>query len=263
METQKESETSHIALASPNTDGVFENVSDGNHNSRSGSGKQHDQRRNSTDNNWFQVDSNGNAPDAQQKQRGLSVGPQTRSSSVPWRCGRGSVTPGCPSVAFTDGTSNLRFRNIISSARFSAMRGSCTSSAPRQSTALTEGERAALAQMLFTEERRQAALQRVVEEEKRRGDMLIAQEIKKETATLNRIVDLERQKTRRLLEGKERQICRMLQAKQRREAMERERQQKLDALRLKREQQIVSRDPYAMRTVIQRYTKSNSRTGTA
>lgn len=260
MSTQYEAERKNISsvLLNNNDHDLFGCMSNGNNDAQEVAKENHEQQMHSVDNDWSQNGGNDNTLDSHRKPRGQSVGPLTRCSSAPWRCGRSATAHTHGSLVLTDAASNMRLRSIISSARFSAMRGSCGASQRRYSTALTEGERAAIAQMLLNEERRQAAHQRVIEEEERRGQMLIEHEIEKETATLNRIVELERKKVQRLQEGKVKQLSRMLQAKQRREAMERERQQKLDAIQRTRNQRIVRRDPYAMRTAIQKYKTLNS-----
>ncbi|ORC84302.1 uncharacterized protein TM35_000461210 [Trypanosoma theileri] len=162
--------------------------------------------------------------------------------------GRTHDTAGHSSVAPTDAASNLRFRSIISSARYSAMRrsvGGGSVNYDNASAGLTEGERIAMEQMAEREERRQSALHRAAEEEERREQMLIQNELQKEAATLQRIVELEEKKQQVSRERQERTLTRMEQAKQRRLAMERERQAKLDEIQRRREERLVHRDPYA------------------
>lgn len=193
-----------------------------------------------------------------QKRKPPSVSQPTRSSSL---MRRSCATPARSSVtAATDAASHLRLRGVISSARYSAVRHSAVGGFSRvPTTALTDSERAAMAAMADVEERRRAAQQRAAEDEERRGQMLIAMELEKESASLNRIVELEKKKLARIQAKKEKEVDRMMQAKLRREAMERERQKKLDLLQQKRTEKILHHDPYAMRRVMEKYKRQGSK----
>ncbi|RNF17074.1 uncharacterized protein Tco025E_05060 [Trypanosoma conorhini] len=178
-----------------------------------------------------------------ERSEGLATGrSQTLSSS---RVKRSPDAPTQLSNSATDIASNLRFRSIISSARFSAVRRGSSSVFTTCSQPLTVEERAAMVRMMEREERRQSALQRAADEDDKRGKLLIDHELQKESATLHRIVELERKKINAIREHQEKQLTRMELARRRRETMERERQAKLEEIRRRREARLLHSDPYA------------------
>ncbi|ESL09256.1 hypothetical protein TRSC58_03027 [Trypanosoma rangeli SC58] len=99
--------------------------------------------------------------------------------------------------------------------------------------------------MVEREERRQSALRRAAEEEGQREKLLIDHGLQKESATLRRIIELEKNKVHAIREHQNNQFIHMEQARRRRELQERERQAKLERIRKRREERLTFCDPYA------------------
>ncbi|ESS65784.1 hypothetical protein TCDM_05762 [Trypanosoma cruzi Dm28c] len=94
----------------------------------------------------------------------------------------------------TDLMSHMRFRCLINSARCGMQRSTCSNSYTKSSEPLTLAERISIQNMMEREERRLNVLQRAAEEYDRRGKVLIDYELQKESASLNRIIELEKKK---------------------------------------------------------------------
>ncbi|KAF5219793.1 hypothetical protein ECC02_007221 [Trypanosoma cruzi] len=146
----------------------------------------------------------------------------------------------------TDVMSNMRFRCLINSARCAAYRSTCSNSYTKCSEPLTLAERISIQNMMEREERRLNVLQRAAEEYDRRGKLLIDYELQKESASLHRIIELEKKKVNTTRERQCKLNNRMELAKMRREMMERERREKLEGALRRLEERVGHVDPYAV-----------------
>ncbi|PWV03118.1 hypothetical protein C4B63_1g72 [Trypanosoma cruzi] len=146
----------------------------------------------------------------------------------------------------TDLMSHMRFRCLINSARCGMQRSTCSNSYTKSSEPLTLAERISIQNMMEREERRLNVLQRAAEEYDRRGKVLIDYELQKESASLNRIIELEKKKVNTTRERQCKLNNRMELAKMRREMMERERREKLEVALRRLEERVGHVDPHAV-----------------
>ncbi|RNC46876.1 hypothetical protein TcCL_NonESM03264 [Trypanosoma cruzi] len=146
----------------------------------------------------------------------------------------------------TDVMSHMRFRCLINSARCVAHRSTCSNSYTKSSEPFTLAERISIQNMMERGERRLNVLQRAAEEYDRRGKVLIDYELQKESASLHRIIELEKKKVNTTRERQCKLNNRMELAKMRREMMERERREKLEVTLRRLEERVGHIDPYAV-----------------
>ncbi|KAG8348703.1 hypothetical protein ERJ75_001668600 [Trypanosoma vivax] len=183
------------------------------------------------------------AYDVRDKSPRNSLKHQNRRESVAWSSDRfcRARSSRCSITSTLDVRTQLRFQSIISNARATPSRRSVTPSA--SPSHLTEEEWHTYQQMVEREERRQAALGRVAEMEKHGSNVLVLNELKKEKATLMRLVKREKERLNAIQEHRAQQFDRAEKARLRRLWLERQRQEKLKGIEKRRERRSQLRDP--------------------